>query len=119
MAGKILLVEDHELVRETLAGILGEEGYEVMKAWHGGQALSWVKKQTPDIMITDIQMPNMNGYELLENLAKQGQDFPVLVYSSDFNGDFRGYTGKTAYISKLGGGLPEIFEALNELSKTN
>jgi DNA-binding response OmpR family regulator len=64
----ILLVEDDEPLLRLLAALLEQAGYQVEKASNGERALKKLEKQRPDLLVCDIQMPVMNGFELLEKV---------------------------------------------------
>ena len=66
MASKLLLIEDEDTLRENIAELLTIKGYQVASAVDGRQGLSQALLDPPDLIICDILMPNMNGYELLE-----------------------------------------------------
>jgi two-component system alkaline phosphatase synthesis response regulator PhoP len=61
---KILIADDNEHVRESLASILEDEGYAMWIAKDGAEALRKVKEVAPDILILDVMMPEMSGYEV-------------------------------------------------------
>jgi len=70
---KILVVEDDENIRTTLIDLLASEGYEVVAAGYGKEALELLKnrKEDPCLILTDLMMPEMNGWELITFLKKQ------------------------------------------------
>lgn len=68
MKQRILVVDDEESIREFLEIMLRKEGYEVSTAEDGSQALELVKKRSFDLIISDMQMPNMTGLELLREV---------------------------------------------------
>ncbi|HBE35819.1 MAG TPA: hybrid sensor histidine kinase/response regulator, partial [Cyanobacteria bacterium UBA11368] len=68
MLGNILIVDDIPDNIRLLATILTDRGYEVGKARNGQMALMSVKTDPPDLILLDINMPNMNGYEVCEHL---------------------------------------------------
>ncbi len=78
---RILVVDDHTLFRRGLVGLLAEmEGFEVVgEASNGRDALYVAKAQKPDIVLLDVNMPEMSGVETLTALRKQGVDSPVLM----------------------------------------
>ncbi len=80
---KIILVDDHVLVRDGIKALLeDEEGVEVIEeASDGIKALSILKESTPDLMIIDIRMPNMNGIELVKAIKKEYKEINTLVLS--------------------------------------
>ena len=63
MTKRILVVEDREDNRQILRDLLGNTGYELVEALDGVQALAAVAKQRPDLILMDIQLPIMDGYE--------------------------------------------------------
>lgn len=84
MLGNILIVDDIPDNIRLLATILTERGYEVGKARNGQMALMSVKTDPPDLILLDINMPNMNGYEVCQHLKSddQTQHIPVIFISA-------------------------------------
>lgn len=79
IAGKrILLVEDTNMLRMLGLNVLRRAGAEVIAVEDGLQALATLKTFDADVVLTDIMMPNMNGYELTEALRKQGFSKPII-----------------------------------------
>ncbi len=79
---KILIVDDEAGVRELLKDALKLAGFETQAANDGMSALTLLRSYTPDIMIIDINMPLMDGFELVERLRKTGNNVPVLMLSA-------------------------------------
>jgi CheY-like chemotaxis protein len=77
----ILLVDDDEIFRETLAARVGHEiaEVEVRTAEHGRRALEIVSETDVDMIVTELNMPVMDGFELLATLREQGSRIPVMV----------------------------------------
>jgi signal transduction histidine kinase len=67
---KILVIEDEESVRDNIAEILGFEGFEVVCAENGRQGLARVKEAHPDLIICDIAMPELDGYDVLMGIRQ-------------------------------------------------
>jgi len=67
---KIYVVDDERIIRVSLADELKDAGYEVFEFAHAGSALKQMKTITPDIVITDLKMPDINGIEFLERIKK-------------------------------------------------
>jgi CheY-like chemotaxis protein len=65
---RILLVEDDSGIRESVAECLEIEGYEVAALSNGPDALEWLSREIPDVLLVDLVMPVMNGGELLERV---------------------------------------------------
>ena len=68
MAKRILTVDDSRSLRQMLVVTLRSAGYDVTEAEHGAEALDIAKRQTFDLVLTDINMPVMGGIELVKNL---------------------------------------------------
>jgi len=68
MAKKILIVEDIAMNRRLIRDILTYHGYEVIEAENGEEAVRIAREQKPDLIIMDLQMPVMNGYEAIKVL---------------------------------------------------
>nr|MEE4268976.1 sigma-54 dependent transcriptional regulator [Candidatus Krumholzibacteria bacterium] len=77
----VLIVDDELAIRETLEQILSYEGYAVLKAGSGAEALELVDKKQPDVMLLDIKMPQMDGFEVLAKLGPDKPRVPVIVIS--------------------------------------
>jgi CheY-like chemotaxis protein len=77
----ILVIEDDAFFSELLLELLQQDGHKVSLATDGAKALQLLTVQRPDLIITDILMPNMDGVELIMTLAKQGNCIPVIAMS--------------------------------------
>jgi YesN/AraC family two-component response regulator len=83
----ILVVDDEEMMRELLEDVLVMEGYNVVTAEDGQVALSRVKELQPLLVISDIKMPRMNGFELLKSVKERFPEMRMIMmtgYSDDF-----------------------------------
>lgn len=69
---RILVVEDDETLRETLAEVLVDEGHEVRAAAHGDEALDHLDGWVPDVILLDLMMPIMDAYEFRERQLRLG-----------------------------------------------
>jgi two-component system response regulator AtoC len=77
---RILVVDDEYLIRWTLQQNLEKEGYEVLLAETGEEALDKVKEEAPDLVLLDIKLPGMDGYEVLEKALKVDQSIiPIMI----------------------------------------
>lgn len=77
----ILIIEDHASVRTLLARVLEEAGYQVCEADNGRQGLERFHAQPVDLVITDLEMPEMNGLEVLLKLTRAFLDVKVIAMS--------------------------------------
>lgn len=81
MAGKILVVEDDRNLLDTLKYNLRREGYEAMTATDGAEALDVARRQKPDLIILDIMLPKLSGFEVCRILRKE-MTVPVLMLTA-------------------------------------
>ncbi len=81
---KILLADDEKTLRELLKVRLEDAGYEFIEAEDGKAAIDQTKKHRPDLIILDVNMPKMNGFEVLEHLKKDSKtrDIPVIMLTT-------------------------------------
>lgn len=79
---RVLLVDDEESLRITLAANLELEGYEVVEAGSGEEALELAEKQAFDLVLSDIKMPGMNGVELFRALRAKWPRVPCVLMSA-------------------------------------
>ena len=81
---RILLIEDEEIIIDLLEKKLAREGYEVLVARDGVEGLDRMKKQIPDLVLLDIVMPRMGGFEVMEemNTTDYLQKVPVIIISN-------------------------------------
>lgn len=78
----ILLIEDDAGLVELIRAMLEELGYSVMSAASGAEAMTHLKKQTPDLMLLDYSLPDINGKELIESLNKQQMPIPPFIITT-------------------------------------
>jgi CheY-like chemotaxis protein len=83
---RILIVEDDKELRQAGTALLQAQGYEVQGAEDGFEGLSALKQSLPDMIISDLQMPNMNGFEFLSVVRRRFPIIPVVVISGEFTG---------------------------------
>ena len=83
-AGRVLVVEDDDDIRSLLAELLEEEGYEVVSAADGRQGLDRAHERPPDLILLDLMMPVMNGWEFREEQKRDPAiaGVPVVVVSA-------------------------------------
>lgn len=101
----VLIVDDTEPNVRLLAHVVKKEGYEVMAAFSGSDALSLIEKRKPDIILLDVMMPEMNGFEVCEYLKdhEEYKDIPVIFLSalSETDSKVQGFNvGGVDYITK-------------------
>jgi CheY-like chemotaxis protein/class 3 adenylate cyclase len=81
---RILLVDDSELVHRHTGAILREAAYEVDEAWDGEEGWQMLCERRPQVLLTDVEMPKLNGFELCQRVKQNPatQDIPVVICSS-------------------------------------
>ncbi len=76
---KILVVDDEKDVCDFFQDTLPEEGYGVLTALNGKDALALVRRERPDVVLLDVKMPGLNGIEVLEKIKKIDQSIAVVM----------------------------------------
>ena len=102
---RILVVDDNAYLVDILSFSLEMENYEVLKAYDGEEALKIITENTPDLILADIMMPKMDGFELCKTLKEKEEykDIPVVMVTAlDKEEDKRRgiEAGAAAYIVK-------------------
>ena len=79
---RILIAEDEMSLNDLLQDALRMNGYETISAKHGLEALRLTREEKPDLVILDINMPQIDGFEVLEKLRKENNNVPVIVLTA-------------------------------------
>ena len=81
---KILIIEDDRFLRELIARKLKNEGYEVAEAVDGEEGLKRIKEERPDLVLLDLILPGIDGFEVLEKAKKDPEtaQIPVIILSN-------------------------------------
>jgi CheY-like chemotaxis protein len=97
----ILIVDDEAPIRELLAAVLHDMGYRAVVARHGHQALELVARERPDLIISDLMMPVLNGRVLCQRLKADPatQGIPIILMTSAGQEQARGVPAE-AYLDK-------------------
>ena len=108
---KILLVDDHIVVREGVCRLLsGMPGASISEAATGQEALSLFRKQKPDLVLLDLNLPGIGGLELLRRFVAEDEKVPIVVFSMHAEAIYaaralklgaRGYVSKSAGANEL------------------
>jgi CheY-like chemotaxis protein len=117
--GRVLVVDDEPDVLLLCRLNLQQHGHELLEASDGSTALDIARDQHPDVIVLDLMLPGMNGYEVLETLKKDGRtsDIPVLVLTAKSLGADRERShelGASEFLTKpfLPSDLCEMVESL-------
>lgn len=81
MFPNILVVDDEATILQSLSGILSDEGFEVLTASNGYEALKVIEKEAPDLVLLDIWMPGMDGIETLREIKRNHPSLQVVIIS--------------------------------------
>ena len=81
-AARILVVDDEDVLREMLGDALRLSGFEVLEAADGSKALTVLQSGKVDLIISDVNMPGMDGYEMLSHLRAQGDETPAIMLTA-------------------------------------
>ncbi len=103
--GRILIVDDDALAHETIRGQLSLEGYDVLRADDGREAVKMLEADQPDLIISDVMMPNLNGFELCTHIKTTPSllHLPVVLVTALYSKEdlLRGFdAGADDFISK-------------------
>ncbi len=112
---KILLVDDEEAIRMVYHEEFEEDGYQVVTAADGTEGLAMFASESPDLVILDIQMPGMNGVEVLRQMKMRNPKVPVILSSAyqEFKRDL-GTWASDEYVVKSGN-LDDLRDAVRRL----
>jgi two-component system alkaline phosphatase synthesis response regulator PhoP/two-component system response regulator VicR len=125
MPKKILAVDDERAIVRLVQVNLERQGYEVVTAYDGKEALEKVASERPDLIVLDVMMPYMDGFEVLQQLKKnpETREIPVIMLTAKAQDAdvFRGWqSGVDCYLTKpfnpleLTAFVKRIFSSLNE-----
>lgn len=78
----VLVVDDEEMMRNLLDKILSREGYRILTAEDGVHALEMIEKEDIDLIISDMKMPRMTGFELLKHVKQQHPNIGVIIMTA-------------------------------------
>jgi len=82
---RILVVEDDSLIREFVVEALREQGFEVIHASDGEEALEWCKRQAADVLVTDVRLPGgVDGWQIAERCREHDPELPV-IYATGYS----------------------------------
>ncbi len=98
---RILLVDDEQGIQLLYRGEFEDEGYEIISAYNGEEALEQFQDSSPDLVILDINMPGMSGIEVLRKMKEINSAIPVILCSAypEFKQDFGSWASEE-YIVK-------------------
>ncbi len=118
---KILIIEDEETMKNSLGEIFMEEGFDVQTASDGEEGYDMIKNGNADIVLLDIILPKMDGFEIMEKLSKEKVKHPpiiILTNLSDVENVQKAINfGANTYLIKSDYQLSEIVEKVKAILK--
>lgn len=125
MSATILYIEDNFDNRMLVRRVLEAEGYRVIEAEDGIQGMEWLRSQTPDLVLMDINLPEIDGYEVTKRIKQLPSmtNVPVIAMTANvMKGDREktldagcdGYISKPINIDSLGGEIANFLRVKNE-----
>lgn len=123
MNKKILVVEDDDLQRLAIVKGLTKAGYSVIEASDGSEGLATALREHPDVILTDLHMPKMDGSQMIHELRDDewGKIVPVIILTNyeiqDKQLDQVLVDYPSYYLMKVGSSLDKIVEKIEELTK--
>tara|TARA_B100001971_G_C18250156_1_gene577523 strand:+ start:1706 stop:2074 length:369 start_codon:yes stop_codon:yes gene_type:complete len=116
---KILFIEDESALQETFGEVLKQEGYEVVKAMDGEAGLEMAKTQKPDLILLDLILPKLHGFEVLKKLKgdPETKEIPIIVLTNledmkDIENAIE--FGATTYLVKVNYSLDEVVSKIKK-----
>jgi len=117
---KILFIEDESVLQKTFDSALKEEGYEVVSALDGETGLNLARTQKPDLILLDLVLPKLTGFEVLKKLKETSEtkEIPVIVLTnlermSDIDKALE--LGATTYLVKVDYSLDEVIKKIKKI----
>ncbi|MBZ1345169.1 MAG: response regulator [Candidatus Nealsonbacteria bacterium] len=116
---KILFIEDESILQKTLTNLLQNEGYEVISALDGKTGLQLVKEKKPDLILLDLVLPKMHGFDVFKKLKEdeETKNIPIIVLTNlEEIGDIEKALelGATTYLVKAQYTLGEVVEKIKK-----
>jgi len=116
LSGRVLLVDDEPLVRKFISGHLVAAGYVVRVAVDGLDAIGQLRTGLPDLIISDLKMPRMSGFELLDVVRQRFPQIPVIVISTIATDEMPEAVAADAYCQKNGFECEQLLQTMSDLT---
>jgi len=119
---KILFIEDESALQKTLGEALKNEGYQMISALDGEKGLQLAKQEKPDLILLDLILPKMDGFEVLKELKKDPslKEIPVIVFTNLERMEDVGKAlelGAKTYLVKANYTIKEVIEKIKQTLK--
>jgi len=113
---QILVIDDNEQFRDVIREMLSRAGYDVLVASDGKKGTNLYREKKPDLVITDVIMPEKDGAEVIFDLKKEFPDIKIIVMSGGGKGDAQDYLDSITLYSNVKHAFKKPF-AMDELIK--
>jgi len=117
LSGRVLLVDDEPLVRRSISGYLVEAGYVVRVAVDGLDAIGKLREGLPALIISDLNMPLMSGFEFLNVVRRRFPQIPVILISGAATDEMPEGVAADAYCHKSGFGCEQLLQTMSDLTR--
>jgi DNA-binding response OmpR family regulator len=115
MKTKILLVDDDPAIREMLGRVLEEQGYEVLPAANGRDALDVAEERQIDLVLLDLNLPVKNGWDTFEQLTARNPLMPVVIITARPNQIFPALAAGAGALMEKPLDFPKLLETISDL----
>jgi CheY-like chemotaxis protein len=112
---QILLVDDDSSVRESVARVLHSEGFNVVAACDGLEALEFIERQPIDLVLLDLNMPQQNGWETLQGLSTKVPSVPIIIITARSNQLFQALAAGAAALMEKPLDFPKLLQTVRDL----
>ena len=113
---RVLVVEDDSSIREMVALALEDAGYGVTAAGDGETAIELIPKEPPDVLLVDLLMPLMDGFEFMRRYADSGGHSPIIVLSAARDVDFARHKLTAAAVIEKPFDLNELIATVDRIA---
>jgi CheY-like chemotaxis protein len=114
---RVLLVDDEPLARKLMSRYLVAAGYVVRVAEDGLDAIGKLRAGLPDLIISDLKMPRMSGFELLDVVRKRFPQIPIIAISGMSPDELPAAVSADAYFYKNGSGFEQLIDTISGLTR--
>jgi CheY-like chemotaxis protein/DNA-directed RNA polymerase subunit RPC12/RpoP len=116
-ANSVLLVDDNAVIRDMLSIRLEEAGFKAQQAEDGIDGLVKLRDMLPKVIISDLQMPRMSGFEFISVVRRRFPFIPVIVLSGLLPGELLGEIKPDRWFEKSPQQIPELLNAVHDLAR--
>jgi CheY-like chemotaxis protein len=114
----VLIVDDSSSLRIVLSLCLEKAGFEVIRAKDGIDALGKLRETLPKVIISDLRMPRMSGFEFIGVVRRRFPAIPVIAFSASIPSKLPPETNPNCWMEKKAAAFPDLVQSVNELART-